>query len=149
MVQETLKNCGIIIILIFTALSGCNKKIEDRRVFYKAAHGKDTALLTISTYDQHFSGQYEIWYETRTMRDSGVVDGLISGDTLRGKFKYRTYGGGVNIVPIIFLRKGNKLVLGSGLATSYMGLVFYSPDYPIEFDNSNFVFDQIQKSKTK
>lgn len=140
----------IMILLFFTFIYGCKKQeFKEYRTFYRAVNGRDTAILSIGTHNKRFFGQYQIYYGSRAIKDSGNVDGTISGDTLRGKYKYRTYGGDINIVPIIFLKHDKKLVLGSGVAASFMHLVYYMPEYPIEFHNSKFVFNTVDKSEIK
>lgn len=134
----------IVSFLFIILIASCQKKeIKEYRTFYRAVNGNDTAILSIGTNKKRFFGNYEIYYGSKAIKDSGNVDGLISGDTLRGKFKYRTYGGGVNIVPIIFLKQDDKIILGSGVAASFMNLVYFMPEYPIEFDNSQFVFKKV------
>lgn len=145
MLEKILKNFPIILFAGVAVLLGCSRRVEDNRVFYRANHGKDTALLAISTSEVRFFGQYERWYGSRSVRDSGAVEGLISGDTLRGKYRYRSYGGEVKIAPVIFLRSGKKLILGDGVTATYMGIAYYTPEVPIEFNDSGFVFKEITK----
>lgn len=144
---------GRLISLGFTAMffisliMSCKKKApEGSRTFYRAINDKDTAILAIETNKDRFFGNYQIYHESRAIKDSGVVDGEISGDTLRGKFKYRTYGGGVTIIPVIFLKLNDKLITGTGVPVTLFGLVHFSPEYPIDFKNPKFVFHKINKN---
>jgi hypothetical protein len=134
-------------ILLLSLLYGCakEKKFKEKKSFYRAVNGKDTAFLSISLTQTHFTGIYEIRYGALG-KDLGDVRGKISGDTLIGLYNYKTYGGNNNIVPIALLRRGNKMMLGKGLAMSYMNIHYFSHDTPIDYDNSEFVFEEINKS---
>ncbi len=135
---------GMILLTFSISLFSCQKKdFNEYRSYYRAIHNTDTALLAIETHKDRFYGNYQIYYGSRAVKDSGNIEGTISGDTLRGKYRYRSFGGGINIVPIIFLKRNGKLILGSGIAASYMNFVYYKPEFPIEFDNSKFVFDPV------
>lgn len=129
---------GVVIALL--CIISCND-VKEKKAFYTAVKGNDTAFLNIATYENRFYGSYEVYYGSRAMKDSGAVEGLISGDTLRGKFRYISYGGRKTISPIIFLRSKGKLLQGQGVVTSYMGIAYFMPEYPIEFNTKGFVFD--------
>lgn len=137
---------AIFVLFFIIALGSCKKKTEEYRTFYRAINGKDTAVLAIGTNKDRFFGNYQIYHESRAIKDSGVVDGEISGDTLRGKYKYRSYGGGVTIIPVIFLKRNDKLITGNGVSITLFGLVHFSPEYPIDFKNPKFVFSKITKN---
>lgn len=138
---------GITAIFIFSSIISCKKKDpEEYRTFYRAVNAKDTAILAIGTNKNRFFGHYQIYHGNRAIKDSGVVEGEIFGDTLRGKFKYRTYGGGVTTIPIIFLNRNDKLITGNGVPVTLFGLVHFSPKYPIDFKNPKFVFSKINKN---
>lgn len=134
---------GIISVLFCT--TSCND-VKEKKAFYTAVKGKDTAFLRIVTYEKRFYGSYEVYYGSRAMKDSGAVEGLISGDTLRGKFRYISYGGSKTISPIIFLKSKGKLIQGQGLVTSYMGISYFMPEYPIEFNSKGFVFNALSRN---
>jgi hypothetical protein len=59
------------------------------------------------------------------MKDSGYVRGKIVGDTLLGAYYYKSYGGLGLSKPIALLMKEDKLLLGSGVQSSVLGLFFY------------------------
>lgn len=146
-VKKAISSIGFLLVMILI-ISGCQKKKRDNYLtFYQAVNGKDTAVLGIGKNKNRFFGNYQIFYNGRAVKDSGVVDGEIKGDTLRGKFKYRTYGGGVNIIPIIFLERNGTLISGKGIAASFMNLVYFMPEYPIEFENPDFVFKKVELIK--
>ncbi|WP_353100793.1 hypothetical protein [Myroides odoratus] len=132
---------GVIGMVVLLGIFSCND-IEQKRVLYTAVKGTDTAFLEITTYEKRFYGNYEVNYGNRSRKDTGTVEGEIVGDTLRGKFRYLSYGGNKTIKPIIFLRQGNKLKQGRGAVASYMGISYFMPDSYIDFDDS-FVFDSI------
>lgn len=138
----------ISVVITFLCITSCND-VKEKRAFYRAVKGKDTAFLNIATYENRFYGSYEVYYGGRTMKDSGAVEGLISGDTLRGKFRYISYGGSKTIGPIIFLRSKGKLLQGQGVVTSYMGIAYFMPEYPIEFNTKGFVFDTLSSNIEK
>ncbi|AOW11210.1 hypothetical protein EM308_01735 [Flavobacterium gilvum] len=132
---------------LISLIMSCKKREpQEYRTFYRAINGKDTALLIIGTNKERFFGNYQIYHGSRAIKDSGVVDGEISGDTLRGKFKYRTYGGGVTTIPVIFLKHNDKLITGKGVPITLFGLIHFSPEYPIDFKNPEFVFSKINKN---
>lgn len=135
---------GIISVLFYT--TSCNDA-KEKKAFYTAVKGKDTAFLKIATYENRFYGSYEVYYGSRAMKDSGAVEGLISGDTLRGKFRYISYGGSKTISPVIFLRNKDKLIQGQGVVTSYMGIAYFMREYPIEFNSKGFVFDIVSENE--
>ncbi|CAD0002348.1 hypothetical protein [Flavobacterium salmonis] len=133
---------GAVIAVVLFCLFSCND-VKQQRILYTAVKAKDTAFLEITAYEKRFYGTYQVYYVSRSMKDSGAVEGEISGDTLRGKFRYISYGGSKTISPIIFLRSGNKLKQGRGVVASYMGISYFMPDSPIEF-NDSFVFDSVR-----
>ena len=136
-------------ILLLSLLYGCNfKEKKEDRTFYRAINGKDTALLSLSINKNRFYGQYEIIYG-KMGKDSGDVRGEIIGDSLRGVYNYVSYGGSWKKVPIAFLRKNNTLLLGSGVASSLLGMPIYLPEVPIDYNNSAFIFEEINKSVEK
>lgn len=137
--------CRIGVVIALLCITGCND-VQQKKAFYRAVKGKDTAFLSIASYEKRFYGSYEVCYGSRAMKDSGAVEGLISGDTLRGKFRYISYGGSKTISPIIFLRSRDKLIQGQGVVTSYMGIAYFMPEYPIEFNSKGFVFDSVSES---
>ena len=135
----------LFMLFVLILVTSCND-VKQKKVFYTSVKGKDTAFLRITTYEKRFYGSYEVYYGSRFMKDSGAVEGDISGDTLRGKFRYRSYGGSKVISPIIFLHSGDKLIQGRGVVASYMGISYFMPDSPIEF-NDTFVFDTVSEDK--
>lgn len=136
-------------ILLLFLIYGCDfKEKKEERSFYRAINDKDTAILSLSVVKNHFYGQYEIRYG-EMVKDSGDVRGEIIGDTLRGVYNYISYGGSWKKVPIAFLRKNNKLLLGKGVASSLLGMPIYMPEVPIDYNDSEFIFEEINKSVKK
>lgn len=145
--KNKLIGVGITTAFLISLILSCKKKDSgEYRTFYRAINEKDTAILAIGTNKERFFGNYQIYHGSRAIKDSGIVDGEISGDTLRGKFKYRTYGGGVTTIPVIFLKRNDKLITGNGVPVTLFGLVHFSPKYPIDFKNPKFVFSKINKT---
>ncbi len=71
--------------------------------------------------------------------------GDIKGDTLRGDFHFISNGGSWKRIPLALLKKENKLILGKGVIGTYFNLPCFVPGVPIDYKNSEFVFEQIEK----
>lgn len=135
------------IVVIFFILSCNNKENTSIRKFYKASRGTDTAYLSLVLTKYYFTGEYEIRYGLLG-KDSGAVRGKLIGDTLKGDFCYRSYGGGIKRMPFVLLAYKEKLKLGSGLVSTYMTIPFYTKG-SLEFKDSDFLFEPIEKSVKK
>lgn len=128
------------------ALFSCNDKLKQgKQFYYRAIKNEDTAHLRFTRLeDDNFFGQYEIHYG-QFRKDSGEVRGIISGDTIKGSFYYQPYGGGVlKRYPIALLKKKNKLLLGKGVISVYMGIPSFLKSEPIDYSNPEFVFEEIK-----
>jgi hypothetical protein len=127
-------------------LHSCNKKSNGSiRKFYKASKGDETAFLSLVFADNTFYGKYEIRYG-QLGKDSGAVRGNRNGDTLRGDFCYKSYGGDIKREPFVLLESDQNLKLGTGLVSTYMTIPFYVKG-TLEFKDSNFLFKPIDKSQ--
>lgn len=138
------KKISLIILLTLVLLS-CNSKVktdEYHYMVYRAIHNKDTAILSLNINDKRFYGQYEVSHY-KIGKDSGDVRGRIEGDTLYGLFNYISYGGGLKRMPLAFLKKKNQLFLGTGVIGTYMNIPCFIPEIPIQYDNAEFVFKEI------
>lgn len=137
----------ILVSLSIMFLISCNSK-EDKsqynQVMYRAIHNKDTSVLSLNINDKRFYGRYEISYY-KIGKDSGDVRGDIKGDTLRGDFHYISNGGSWKRIPLALLKKENKLFLGKGIIGTYFNLPLFMPGQPIEYDKSEFVFEEVKK----
>lgn len=139
----------IMVSVLFAFLMSCNSKEEKKdynHVVYRAVNNKDTAILAINESNKRFYGRYEISYY-RVGKDSGDVRGDIKGDTLRGDFHYISNGGSWKRIPIALLKKENKLFSGSGAIGTYMNLPCFMPGTPIDYNNSKFVFEEVNQLK--
>lgn len=139
----------IMVSVLFAFLMSCNSKEEKKdynHVVYRAVNNKDTAILAINESNKRFYGRYEISYY-RVGKDSGDVRGDIKGDTLRGDFHYISNGGSWKRIPIALLKKENKLFSGSGAIGTYMNLPCFMPGIPIDYNNSKFVFEEVNQLK--
>ncbi|MNL75039.1 hypothetical protein D3C87_2007750 [compost metagenome] len=67
------------------------------------------------------------------------------GDTLRGDFHFISNGGSWKRIPIALLKKDNKLILGKGIVGTYFNLPLFIPEIPIEYNNSEFIFEKVDK----
>jgi hypothetical protein len=138
----------LIMLLLITFMIACNnRKVEEKQHSFRAINGRDTAYLSLTTGDNYFIGKYEIFYGHKTMKDSGYVRGKIVGDTLLGAYYYKSYGGLGLSKPIALLMKEDKLLLGTGVQSSVLGLVFFTTDVPINYDQPIFIFEKFQKKK--
>ena len=138
----------LIMLLLITFIIACNnRKVEEKQHSFRAINGRDTAYLSLTTGDNYFIGKYEIFYGHKTMKDSGYVRGKIVGDTLLGAYYYKSYGGLGLSKPIALLMKEDKLLLGTGVQSSVLGLVFFTTDVPINYDQPIFIFEKFQKKK--
>lgn len=136
----------ILIVLSILFLSCDNSIRNGKQFYYRAVNDKDTALLSfIKLEDNRFFGQYEIRYGG-VRKDSGELRGIISGDTIKGSFYYHPYGGGVlKRYPVALLKRKNKLLLGEGVISVYMGIPSFMKGEPIDYSNPEFVFEEIKK----
>ena len=133
----------LIMLPLITFMIGCNnRKVEEKQNSFRAINGRDTAYLSLTTGDNYFTGKYEIFYGHKTMKDSGYVRGKIVGDTLLGAYYYKSYGGLGLSKPIALLMKGDKLLLGTGIQSSLLGLVFFTSEVPINYDAPVFIFEK-------
>ncbi|WP_367756072.1 hypothetical protein [Flavobacterium sp. WC2430] len=138
---------SIIGVVAFLILMGCQSNKANDYQFYQAVKGKDTALLKLTQYDNKFYGQLEIRYGG-VGKESGEVRGEKKGDTLKGKFDYRTYGGSKKWAPFVLLKRGKTLKMGSGVATTFMNIPLYI-DGTLKFEDSDFQFKLIDSALAK
>jgi hypothetical protein len=128
-----------IIILLFA----CNQKAPKKNVSiqYLAHLNGDTAMASIEASNALFKGVLEIRYKNG-FKDSGDVKGFVKGDTLVGEYHFQKYWFPVwKRNPIIFLKKGDRLVMGKGTVRYTMGIPHYDNRYPIDYtERSNFIF---------
>ena len=64
----------------------------------------------------------------------------IVGNTLLGAYYYKSYGSLGLSKPIALLMKEVKLLLGSGVQSSLLGLVFFTTEVPINYDQPVSIF---------
>ncbi|UIR55023.1 hypothetical protein LZQ00_12115 [Sphingobacterium sp. SRCM116780] len=115
--------------------------------YYQAIANRDTAFLKITKRKNFFYGQYIIQYGLSS-KDSGEVQGKISGDTLIGDYFYIPRNGGTKKrTAFALLQKGKTLRLGTGAVMSFLDIPYYAPDVPINYDQSKFVFEEIKAPK--
>ena len=135
----------IFLISILTLVISCNSKEKDhyKEVQYRAVKGKDTAVMALKISDKRFYGRYELSYY-KIGKDSGDVRGDIKGDTLTGDIHYISNGGSWKRIPLALLKKENSLILGKGIAGTYMNLPCFIQG-SLSYQNPDFVFEEIQK----
>lgn len=143
--KQIVKKLFFVVAVIFL-LHSCNKRENSSiKKFYKASKGDSTAYLSLVFTKNTFYGEYEIQYGLLG-KDSGAVRGNRIGDTLRGDFCYRSYGGDIKRAPFVLLERNQKLKMGTGLISTYMTIPFYVKG-TLEFKESNFLFKPIEQSR--
>lgn len=130
---------------ILFIVAGCgNPGADDGRakVLYRAINKDDTADLKVKLIGREFYGQFEINYHG-VYKDSGDVNGIIKGDTLRGTYHYQHYGIETwHRIPIALLKKDNKLIMGVGAMEIYMNMTFFTKSIPIDYQHPKFIFEK-------
>lgn len=123
------------IFLALLVITACNPKTNSEIKKYKGVKGDTVAYLSLSEEKSTFHGSYEVFYN-ESGKDSGNVKGNRIGDTLRGIYTYKSYGGNAVSRPIIFLKSGQGIILGSGAETRYLNIPHYMPG-TITFNKNN------------
>ena len=128
--------------VLITGLISCNGP-DYSTIHYQAvsADTRDTALLELSTSKDHFYGKYQIRYNSAT-KDDGTLSGHVIGDTLSGKFTFLSRDNVKSVEPIVFLRQGKDLQLGTGTVGKYLGLRVYKYG-SLVFTDSLFHFQPV------
>ena len=129
---------------MYCFLSSCKSDGYKTKQFYKATSKQGVALLSLTVENDRFYGQYKIQYSAAVI-DSGEVRGVIVADTLRGRFKYISYGGSQELKPFLLLKRGDTLKLGSGSAYTYLEIPFFLHQ-SIQFKDSDFQFLPISEA---
>lgn len=105
-----------------------------------ATRNGDTAIATLHITSETFKGVLEINYNGAYI-DSGDVKGRVKGDTLIGDYHFQHYGlRPWKRKPIAFLKKGNRLVMGTGTIQYTWGRIHFDARDSILFPDTNFVF---------
>ena len=141
------KTSTLLFICLSLFLIGCKDSKSEKKTYYRAINGKDTAHLSITFHDAYFFGEYEMIYGKRG-KDSGTVRGKRYGDTLKGEYKYLSYGGSKTIAPFAALKKKGEFHLGRGVKSTYMNIPFYVKYIPINYD-LGFTFEEIAEPVKK
>lgn len=133
----------IIFLMIACSLAGCSHHddAEQTKSLYRAINKSDTAILKIQLNEKDFNGQLEIYNESS--KDSGDVNGVIKGDTLKGTyyFKHDEYAKWERI-PIALLKRDQKLIMGVGTIEIYMNMTFFKKTVPINYDLVKYRFEK-------
>ncbi|MCG2610531.1 hypothetical protein LZZ90_03300 [Flavobacterium sp. SM15] len=137
----------LILMVLASFLISCNSDKNKQQQFYKATRNENSAVLSLKIDNDQFYGRYKVRYADGII-DSGNVRGVIIGDTLRGRFKYISYGGNQEVKPFLLLKRGDTLRLGSGAVYKYMKIPYYTPG-SIEFRTSDFQFLPINETDFK
>jgi len=137
------KNRYFALVVLLAVILSCNQnhptQIPAKK--YTAHLNNDTAFATMEISQALFKGVLEIRYKNG-YKDSGDVKGFVKGDTLMGEYHYQKYWFPVwKRDPIIFLKKGDKLIMGKGTVKYTMGIPHYNNLYPIDYtETKHFVF---------
>ena len=133
-----------IILLIISSCTHPEPEEHGKKVTYSAVNKTDTARLHIILTDKAFEGQYEISHDG-VYKDSGDINGVIKGDTLKGTFHYQSYGVEKWYrIPIALLKKDQQLIMGVGSMQIYMNMTFFNKNIPIDYQHPKFVFEKSQ-----
>lgn len=140
---------SVLVLIVFSLFSNCSNekahKIQPAPIKrFVAYRNGDTAIALLKMSESIFKGQLVIKYE-RGYKDSGEVKGAIKGDTLIGDYHFQHYDlPKWKRDPIIFLKRGKKLIRGNGVIKYTLGFPGFNKNIPIDFDeNKIFVFEQI------
>lgn len=130
-------------LLLIAGLASCSGP-DYSTIHYRdgSADTRDTALLELSTSQDHFYGKYRITYNGTT-KDDGTLSGHVIGDTLSGKFTFLSKDNVQSVEPIVFLRQGKDLQLGTGTIGTYLGLRVYKYG-SLVFKDSLFHFQPVR-----
>lgn len=128
-------------------LYGCSQTgpvNKETTVLYRAIDKTDTADLKINYSGNAFYGQLEINYNG-AYKDSGDVNGIVKGDTLKGTYYFEHYGIELKQrIPISLLKKNTKLIMGIGEMEILMNMTFFKKTVPIDYKNTKFTFEKIK-----
>lgn len=131
--------------IILLAISCHSNTVDYPSKHYLAISKRDTAYLKITKRENYFYGKYIVQYGN-SAKDSGEIRGNILGDTLLGDYFYIPSSGAVKKrKPFALLQNGKTLRLGSGAVMSFMDIPYYAPDVSINYDSTNFVFNEIEQ----
>lgn len=105
-------------------------------------HQADTATLNIVLTAKEFYGQLEINYRG-AFKDSGNVTGIVTGDTLKGTYRFQHYGMEKwHNIPIALLKNDGRLIMGEGPTEIYMNMRYFIKNRPISYKNPKFIFNR-------
>lgn len=113
-------------------------------VKYRATRGADTAFAELKVSEIDFRGILVITY-SGGITDSGDVKGIAKGDTLIGDYSFQHYGlQQWHRKPIAFLKKNNKLIMGTGQTKMTFGVMHFDPNVVIDYANNPLVFSRAE-----
>jgi len=145
MIYKKWKAAILVTGIIFT-MAACNNSssvVNETKSLYKAVYKKDTANLMIVLNDKDFYGQFEINYNG-LYKDSGDVNGIVKGDTLKGTYHFQRYGiEKWHRIPIALLKKEDKLIMGVGTMEIFMNMTFFKKTVPIDYQKTKFTFEKL------
>ena len=138
----------IVLIISAFCLSACagsegDSIAKQSKIMYHAVDKNDIAKLNIQLGEKAFDGQLEITYNS-LYKDSGDVNGIIKGDTLKGTYYFQHYGiPKWERIPISILKKDSKLIMGVGDMEIYMNMTFFKKRVPIDYKHVKFTFEKV------
>ena len=139
--------CRTLIVAAAVLGAGCSntdKPEKQTKILYSAVKLNDTARLKLEFGEKAFDGQLEISYKG-LYKDSGSVNGIIKGDTLKGTYYFQRYGiPKWERIPISLLKKDSKLIMGVGTMEIYMNMTFFKKTIPIDYQNVKFIFEKVR-----
>lgn len=133
---------GSTIFIVSCGSDDGNIKSKQTKSVYHAIYKTDTALLKLDLSEKAFTGQMEINYNG-LYKDSGDVNGIIKGDTLKGTYYYQRYGiEKWDRIPIALLKRDSKLIMGVGNMEIYFNMTFFKKKEPIDYQHVKFIFEK-------
>lgn len=107
---------------------------------YSYTNGKDTAMLTLLTTGKASTGELAYhWFEKD--RNTGTIQGEMYGDTLVASYTFNSEGQ-QSVRQVVFLKKGNQLLEGTGEVTDSNGEVKFKDLSKLDFGKS-VVFEKV------
>lgn len=141
-----------IVIIALTLFSACGNhtqtegqhKEEQKANLPKSCYlfndGRDSIKMTIEISNSKAKGDLDFFYNEKD-HNSGSFIGEVKGDTLWGKYNYKSEGI-ESSREIVFLRKGNGWIQGYGEITEKDGGFVFTDNAEIRFDH-NFTLEEV------
>ncbi|MEO5911980.1 MAG: hypothetical protein ABIP95_13900 [Pelobium sp.] len=118
--------------------SNTNDSLGGEVQCYSAVNGADSATLKTSKKNGRIVGELAFNFSKKD-DTQGTISGEFKGDTLFLEYSF-IYKGTEYNNPQVFLKKGAKLLQGSGELETMLGRTYFKKDVPINFEEG-FAFE--------